>query len=314
MNLRQLYYFLEVAETGNVSRAATRVWISQPALSRQLQLLEEDLGVRLFERKARGIVLTEAGELLRRRAAALMKEVAAVKEEVSTHAEEPSGTVGLGIPSALRVLFTSRIAAKYSLEQPRVLLRIREGTSRDIRDSVASGATDVALFSTEEPQNPLHCVPLLSEQLVAIGLPEAGLSMLRPISVKELCRHPLILTSYPNSLRQIVDRAASKAGADVKVRIEVDMSALMLDLVRRGLGLAILPYCAAHELLNAGLVTVSPVKGLFIHWVIGRSRERMLSLAAQRLIDTMVNEATQLVATGQWPTAKLAASEDRKRS
>lgn len=308
MNLRQLYYFLEVAETQNVSRAATRVWISQPALSRQLQLLEEELGVKLLERKARGILLTEAGQLLQKKAANLMKEIAGIKQDVSAHAEEPSGNVALGVPSALRVLFTSRIAARFALEQSKVLLRIREGTSRGIRDSVASGETDLAIFSTEEPQKPLQCEPLLSEQLVAIGLPEAGLSMDRPITVRELCKQPLILTSYPNSLRQIVDRAASKARVEVKVRIEVDMSPLMLDLVRRGLGYAILPYCAAHELLSAGLVTVSPVRGLQIHWVTAHSRERTLSLAAQRLRETLMSEARQMVLTGQWRTAMLVES------
>jgi LysR family nitrogen assimilation transcriptional regulator len=306
MNLRQLQCFLEVAEARNVSRAATRVFISQSALSRQLQLLEQDLGVELFERKARGVVLTEAGSVLQRKAASLMQEVAAIKQAVGAHADEASGDVGLGIVSALRALFTGRIAARYAVEQPKVLLRVREGTSRAIRDALAVGDTDVALFSTEEPQQPLQCLPLLSEQLVAIGRPEANLSMARPITMRTLCAHPLILTAYPNSLRKIVDRAASKAGTRAQARIEVDMSTLMLDLARRGLGYAVLPYCAAHEPLAAGLVSVAPVKGLWIHWVLGSSRERSLSLGARRLIDTVIGEAAQMVAAGQWPTARLA--------
>lgn len=306
MNLRQLHYFLEVAQTLNISRAATRVWISQPALSRQLQLLEEELGVTLFERKARGLALTQAGALMQRRAATLLKEVGDIKQEVSAHAEEATGTVGLGTASALRTLFTTRIAARFALEQPKVLLHIREGMSRSIRDQVAAGDIDVAVFSTEEPLKPLQCEPLLSEQLVAIGPPEAGLGLGKPIGMRELCRQPLILTSYPNSLRQIIDRAAAKAGAEVKVRLEVDMSPLMLDMVRRGLGYAVLPYCAVHEPLQAGLVSVGQVRGLRIRWVLAHSRERSLSLGARRLIDTVLGETRQMVATGQWPTAKLA--------
>lgn len=305
MNLRQLHYFLEVAQTLNISRAAARVWISQPALSRQLQLLEEEMGVQLFERKARGLLLTEAGALLQRRAAILLKEVGEIKQEVGARAEEATGVVGLGAASALRSLFTSRIAARYAQEQPKVLLRVREGTSRRVRDQIAAGEIDVAIFSTEEPRKPLQSELLLSEQLVAIGLPQTGLSVNKPISVRELCKNPLILTTYPNSLRQIIDRAAAKAGAEVKVRLEVNMSPLILDLVRRGIGYAVLPYCAAHELLDAGMVGVSPVRGLWIHWVVAHSRERSVSLASRRLIDTIFGEAQSMVSAGQWPMAKL---------
>jgi len=306
MDLRQIYYFLAVAETQNLSRAATRVWISQPALSRQIQLLEEELGVSLFQRKARGMVLTEAGLLLQQRATTVMKDVTAMKEQVSAKALEPVGVVTLGIPTSLRSLLTNRVAAKFSLSFPKALLRIREGTSRDIRDSVAQDQTDVALFSSEEPSNPFECTPVLSEQLVAVALPEARLSMKRPISIQALCRNPLVLTSYPNSLRTIVDRAAAAEQVEVKVRVEVDMSPLMLDLVRQGLGFAVLPYCAVHELLKANLVSACPVKNLRIEWLIAHSRERALSTAASHLLAMLKAEAEQLTTTGQWPTAILA--------
>lgn len=308
MDLRQLHYFLAVAEVQNLSRAATRVWISQPALSRQMQLLEQELGVQLFERKARGVALTEAGDLLRQKAASVMKDVASMKEQVSAQSLEPVGNVTLGIPSSLRTMLTTRVAAKFSLSFPKALLRVREGTSRDIRDGVAQGDTDIALFSTEEPSHPLICSRILSEQLVAIALPEARLSMSRPITMKSLCRNPLVLTSYPNSLRTIVDRAAADAGAQVQVSAEVDMAALMLDLVRQGLGYAVLPYCAVHELLGAGLVSASPVKNLRIEWVAAHSRERILSTAGQTLLKTLMAEAKSLVSTGQWPTAVLSAA------
>lgn len=305
MDLRQLYYFLAVAETQNVSRAATRVWISQPALSRQLQTLEDELGVQLFERRARGVILTEAGELLQRQATAVMKDVSSMKEQVSAHATQPVGQVTLGIPSAFRTMLTQRVATHFSLAFPNVLLRIREGTSRLVRDTVASGETDLAIISTEEPSNPLSCVPLLSEQLVAIAVPEARLSMTKPISLKNLCKSPLILTSYPNSLRQIVDREAARAGAVVKVGMEVDSSALMLDLVRQGVGYAVLPYCAAHELVASGVLSASPIQNIRIDWLIAHSRERSLSLAARKLAEMIASEAQQLVTRGLWPGARL---------
>lgn len=306
MDLRQLNYFLEVARTGNVSRAATRVWISQPALSRQIQLLEEELGVQLLERKARGVLLTEAGKLLQRRAGVLMSDVTALKEEVSAQSTEPSGPVAFAVPSALRSLLTTDVAASFALACPRARLTVREGMSRGARDMVANGEADVAIFSTQEPSRPLKCEPLLSEQLVAIGRADARLSMDSPLSVKELCRQPLILTSHPNSLRQIVDNAAAKAGTVAQPRVEVDTSSLMLDLVARGLGYAVLPCCAVHGTFNAAQFSAAPVRGLRIAWVVATSRERISSVAATRLVETTFAHARRLVQGGLWPTAVLA--------
>lgn len=306
MDLRQLYYFLEVAETGSVTLAATRVYISQPALSRQIQLLEAELGVKLMERVARGIVLTEAGELLRQRASILIKDAILLKEEIGAHANEPSGTVGLGVPSALRTILTSRIAGTYAISYPNALLKIRESMSRVVREMVTSGETDVAIFSTEEPRKLLRCEPLLSEQLVAIGPLEARLSMRHAMSIEMLCKHPLILTSYPNSLRQIIDRAASKAGTTAHPSVEVDMAALMLDLVRQGIGYAVLPYSAAKELLSSNLISACPLHDMRISWVVATSQERMQSVASKRLTELIFSEVKQLVTTGQWLTAELA--------
>lgn len=307
MDLRQLHYFLAIAETLNVSRAATLVWISQPALSRQLQLLEQELNVTLFERKARGMVLTEAGQLLQLKATAVVKNVAELKESISAHILEPAGTVTMGIPSALRPLLTRRVAARFCKACPKALLRIREGTSRYIRDGVASGDIDIAFFSTEEPSSPFECIPILSENLVVIGRPEDGFSMDQPMTVEELCQHELILTPYPNSLRQLIDRAASAAGHKVKASVEVDMAALMVDLVHLGLGLAVLPSCAIHEHQDQKLsVSAAPIADVRIAWVVAHSKERMLSLAGQYLLNFLSSEAKQLVNDGMWPTAILA--------
>jgi LysR family nitrogen assimilation transcriptional regulator len=306
MDLRQLHYFIEVAKTGNLTRAATRVYISQPALSRQIQLLESELGVKLMERKARGIVLTEAGELLHKRASSLIKDASLLKEEVGAQANEPSGSVGLSIPSSLRALLISKVAGDYASTYPKVHLNIREGMSRAARDMVATGETDAAIFSTQEPINSLNCQPLLSEQLFAVGTVEARLSLRCPLTVEALCRNPLVLTGYPNSLRQIVDQAAAAAGTIARARIEVDMATLMLDLVRCGLGYAVLPYCAIDDGLKAGLISAAPVLGMRINWLVATSRERAQSIASARLIELIFSEARQLVSSGRWLTAELS--------
>jgi len=237
----------------------------------------------------------------------LMSIVASIKEDVGAHAAEAFGTVTLGIPSALQELLTTRVVSRFAKQHPKALLRVREGTSRDIRDGLASGDVDIAFLSAEEPSNPFECRTLLTETLVAIALPDDGLTMTRPISVQSLCYNPLILTPYPNSLRTLIDRAAAGVGAEVRISVEADQSTLMLDLVQQGLGYAILPYCAAHEPLNAGLVSVSPIENLHMSWNIAFSKERSLSTAARSLYALLSSEAEQLVLQQQWPTAVLTA-------
>src|SRR5690606_22302308 len=224
----------------------------------------------------------------------LLKDVASIKETFGARVVEPLGTVTLGVPSALRSLFTNKIAAQFAELCPKALLRIHESTSRGIRDSVAAGETDIAIFSTEEPSHPLTSLPLLSEALVAIGLPDDKLSMNKPISVRRLCLNPLILTTYPNSLRQIVDRAARSARVECKVSMEVEMSALMIDLAMQGLGYVVLPACAAVTPLKSGLIAAAPVAGLRISWVVAHSKERALSTAAQYLLKIITSEAMRL--------------------
>lgn len=311
MDLRQLHYFMEVASTLNMSRAADRVWISQPALSRQISLLEEELGVKLFERKARGVLLTHAGEIVKRRASVLLKEADELKEEISALTDEPAGLVRLAISSSLRTLLTKRVAASYNTQFPLATLNIKEGMSREMRDALELGEVDIAIFLMQEPSEQFICNPLLTEQIFAIGPTEAQMDLETPISVEELCSNPLILTAHPNSIRQIIERAASHAGVSViPARLEVHNSTLQLDLVRSGLGYALLPYCALDEALQEGSISASPVKDLSLTWIIATSRDHVMSVATRKLLIQLFVEAEELVKTGVWRTATLCGPLD----
>src|SRR5690606_26459050 len=157
-------------------------------------------------------------------AAVLIKSAGLLKEEIGAQMNEPTGNVVLSIPSSLRTLLTSRVASGYALRYPKALLKIREGMSRTVRDMVTTGEADLAVFSTQEPIISLDCQPSLSERLLAFAPAEAELPPHKPMSVKALCRSPLMLTACPNSLRQIIDRAAVAAGTTTHARIEVDSS------------------------------------------------------------------------------------------
>jgi LysR family nitrogen assimilation transcriptional regulator len=313
MDLRQLNSFIGIAETGSLTRAATKVWLSQSALSRQMQELEEELGVRLFDRQARGVQLTEAGRYVLDRSRALVKDAEALRSGAAAMGNEPSGALCIGAPPSLRSMLIASFAVPFLRRYPRVQLQIREGTSRDMRDALSRGDVDLAVVSSVEPLESFRQTPVLEESLWLVGPPQARLVTAKPVPVTRLKDLPLILTPYPNSLRQIVDSALARHKIRRDPVAEADMVSMMLDLVRRGLGHTVLAYCAIHEELQTRSISASPIRGLKIEWVICQSRERPETAAIRAARGALLDTAMSQWASGQWLLAKPSASARKER-
>jgi len=307
MDLRQLRYFLHVAHTRSLTAASSRAWITQSALSRQIKLLEEELGVELFERQARGVRLTEAGHVLVGRATALLHAADELKGVVGAAVDEATGPLRIGAPPSLRPMLIAPAAARYHRSFPKVHLSLREGTSKAMRDALGAGEIDVAVVSSLETLDPFEVHPLASEALCWVGPPEVKLDPDRPVDARKVASHPLILTGYPNSLRVIVDRALSARGMAVDPVMEADMVSMMLDLIRRGVGYTVLPYSAVHDQLLSHYVSASPIRGLRIEWVVVRSRERPRTPAVLRAVEALLDLAAEKIATAEWRTARRTA-------
>lgn len=277
--------------------------MSQPALSRQIRLLEDELGVSLFERQARGAQMTEVGLQVHARARQLLRDAAAFRTEVAEAAVAPSGEVVFGAPSALNGLLTAPVAAAFAIRNPGVGLTVVEGTSRAMREAVAENKADVAVFSDAEPLEPLDTSPLLTEALCAVAPAEAGLRMGRPMDVTLLADHPLILTAAPNSLRTITERALKASGRPCRPQLQVETSPLIVNLVRLGAGWSVLPYSAVHELLRHRAVSAAPLRDVTISWVVATSRERRVGPAARLLVEAIQAEMRKAVDGRHWRTA-----------
>lgn len=305
MDLRQLKYFVHVARTGSLTGASSTAWVSQSALSRQMKLLEDELGVALFDRQARGVRLTEAGECLFARASVLLDEAEALKHVVGLTRREPSGLLRVGAPPSLGAMLIAPFAVRSRDQCPKVTLSLREGTSRGMRDALGNGEVDVAVCSDLEPLDAFEARQLLAESLFWVGPPQARLSLRTSVSVKTVGSRPLILTAYPNSLRLIVDRAMSKQGLQIAPAVEADTVGMMIELIRRGLGYTVLPYSAVHAMLSLNVVSASAVKGLSIRWMVAHSRERTRTLAIDLAMHLLGDVARERVRSGEWKTARL---------
>lgn len=302
MTPRQLNYFLVIADLKNFTRASAVLHIAQPALSRQIQQLEEDLGVKLFRRTDAGVTLTAAGELLQERAVGLLDRFEQVRNEVSAQASHPRGTIHVGLPPSMFDMVTVPLAQRYHQLYPEVKARITEGISATLHEAVVSGRMDFAVVSSTEALPALEGQLLLREQLYLAGPPSQRQDHVDAVAqdLERISALPLLSTSRPNAMRLIVEDAMALQGLKSNVIFESNSSRLLTELVARGLGWIILPSCAIDSNLRAGRLVAAPVKGLEVTWMLVHSRERALSLPGQKFRDLLVEIARAEIAARHW--------------
>lgn len=158
MDVRQLRFFVAIVEEGTISAAAQRLRIAQPALSKHVHGLEEELGVQLLSRSAQGVRPTEAGQRLHEHAEFILRYLGQTIEEVRGYAKEPHGVVAVGLPTSVAVVLSVPLVAAMRQQLPHVLLRIAEGMSGDILEWLKAGRLDFAmLFDMEQNSSADSC-------------------------------------------------------------------------------------------------------------------------------------------------------------
>lgn len=305
MNTRQLQYFLQVAEFKSFTRAAAVLHVAQPALSRSVRALEDDLGVALFHRSGRGVVLTEPGELLRRRAGDLLAEFARVRDEVGAPAAELRGDLMFGMPPSMQQMVTVPLIRAFRAAHPAVALRFTEGISAALSEGLLGGKIDVAVLSASEPLASLESETLLSEAMYLVAPRKARLEPGRAVSIERVAAADLIVTLRPNSVRRLIEDALAGIGRALEPVLEANATSVMVQMVAAGEGCTVLPYSAVHAALVAGQVCAAPVADLRITWAIAHSRERTLSRAGRELPRLLRQVAHEAIERGDWVSACL---------
>ncbi|MEJ8821211.1 LysR family transcriptional regulator [Variovorax humicola] len=294
MDLRQLGYFVSIAEHGGFAAAARARYVSQSALSRQVQLLEEEIGTRLLERSSRGIVLTPAGQILLERAGRLFKDVSQLKEDVLGEAETPSGRIVLGLTPSMRQLFAGNLVEGFLRRFPAVHLGVIEGLSHAMAESLARGLCDVAVFIRDDAKGrALSTRKLIDEPLVIAAQSRAGLRMDTPVDVTEVAKHPLIV-SRSNRVTSGLEKEAVRLGCPLNIIIDVQPLHLSIDLVCRGVAYMVVPFSAAVTEYEAGFLSMAPIKGFNTGWVVAWPSDRKVSAASLRLVEAVQNEVAAL--------------------
>ena len=245
MELRHLRYFLAIADTGSVTRAAERCFVAQSALSAQIAGLEAELGTDLFLRSTRGMRLTPGGEVLRPLAARLLADAGRIEEEMAALRAVLAGRLRLGmIQGAPPQLDLVGLVAAFHSRHPGVMLTVRTGASTELAREVAHGRLDLAVVALPPSALPdgLTVTALTEDPLMAVIGDWDGLRPDELIGVGELVAlGPFIHYMAGSGLRHSVEAAFERAGLQVEAPFELDQMTDMVRLASTGAGVTILP-------------------------------------------------------------------------
>jgi len=302
MELKQLEYFLTIAELGAFSRAALRLSVGQPVLSRQIAALEQELGSELYHRTGRGIVLTDTGRLLAEHARAMVERSALVKEEFRALGETPIGRVAIGMPPSVGVVLTTSLVDQFHREFPQVSLRVTEGFSGHVLEWLIDARIDVAVLYNAPRITTLFVDPLVTDELILLGPPDdpagAGIG---PVNAEQLSRIPVILPSRPHGLRIVVDDFLMRAGLAPNVLVEIDAMPSTLNLIERGLAYTILSYSCVQQLVLTGRIRSWPIEPAMTRtMVLATSTQRPMTRAARTLARMVRAQIQSLVDRNLW--------------
>ncbi|MDQ3806352.1 MAG: LysR family transcriptional regulator [Acidobacteriota bacterium] len=288
MEIRQLRAFVAIAETRTFTAAAQRVHVTQAAISMQIRQLETEVGIPLFVRTPRRVVLTEAGDHLLERARLILREHDAALAELAGLAGAEHGRLRLGSASGMvsadgLPVILKRLRKVY----PQAEVTVTSGTSEELVKRILAGELDVAFVSLPVEARNVDTELLSRDQLVAIASPRHPLAPQRVISAFALAQEKLILGERGGNTRRLIDEFFAHAGLRPKVAMELSRQAAIKNMVAADMGVGIVPLSTAREDVERGRLVRWWIEGARINWEMGVARLSggYLSPACQTFIE-----------------------------
>ena len=240
MDLKQIQYFVTVVEQGSINQAAQKLHMTQPPISKQMQLLEAELGCPLFLRSTHPLELTQEGKVLYERGLSLLSMAKGTVQAVADCRSTQGGTLRLGLVSSVSELAARQWIAPFSVSHPGVVFELYEANTYQLLEQLRSRQFDLALVRTPFLSRPFLCQILPSHPMLAIwhpdrfSLPEGS----GALTLEELSRFPLVLY---RRWERIVEDAFQRHGLFPRIRVWGDSARTSLVLAQGGLGVALAP-------------------------------------------------------------------------
>ncbi|HUI35355.1 MAG TPA: LysR family transcriptional regulator [Stellaceae bacterium] len=290
MELRSLHYFVRIAELGSITRAAAHLHVAQPALTRHVQRLEDELNVALFTRANRGVRLTEAGQKLLDGATRILRDLERTGDEIRAQDAHPSGKIILGITPTLCPVLVPDLFARMRHDYPMIELKVMHAGMVRLEEFVIDGRVDIALLSELSRSRLIVSTRLAEEEMVLVTRPGA-----RPpgaVGGDELRATPLILG---DGLRAAMD--ALLAGLDIELNVQTELNdhETIRLMVQQGAGAAVLPLSSVSKECARGVVAAHRITeaGVYRTLALGVRAGRNASPAreaAGRMLRAMIDE------------------------
>lgn len=289
MELDQLRYFLQLAERGNFTRAAEDLMISQPALSRSIQRLEEELGQPVFERQTRSVTLTDAGALLQSRARQILSILEDTKSEINDDGQ--SGCVRVGAIPTIAPFFLPTILQEFSKAFPKANLIVQENTTDRLLKSCTQGEIDLAIVALPIPAKYLEVEELFEEELLLVLPPNHPLVDRPNVSLSDVEPYPFVLLDEAHCLSDnIVSFCRQRSFLPVTVE-RTSQLAMVQELVSLSHGVSLIPAMArrrdeSERRVYRSLIDPKPTRTVAAVWNPYRFHSRLLKAFREHLLHT----------------------------
>jgi LysR family transcriptional regulator, nitrogen assimilation regulatory protein len=308
VDLRKLRYFAGVVEARSMSKAAERLHVAQPALSKSLRSLEEELGAALLKRSSHGVAATEAGERLYEHCHILFKQVDRARMDVVRSVGRPSGLVSVGMPHSLMAVLALPLLNAATRQLPDVRVELKQEQSHNLAAAVRSQKLDFAVVAQPRSTAGLALRPLLSEELFFLEpRRKRGRARHAAISFTEASTRQFVLPTVGNGLRAYAESQFRARSLALNVSYEIDAIALIPRCVVAGLGVSLLPGgCLQNDPAYRDLDTRSfDEGGCRRSVVICRSEEGVPSPASGRVVSLVEDMSRSLIGSAAWLGARL---------
>jgi LysR family nitrogen assimilation transcriptional regulator len=236
VDLKQLDYFIHVADARSFSKAAQLLSVAQPALSRQVRSLEVELRQPLFDRNGRGVTLTEAGKRLLAHGRGILQQVARARQDLEDQRGAASGRLAIGLPPSVSRTLTGPLVEAFRRRFPKATLTMVEGLSTYVLEWLLLGRVDCAVVYNVSPAATIDLLPVLDEALYLVSARPRGHDgalLGKPVAPAQLAQNELVMPSRPHSIRMLLESTLAGAGLKPKIGLEIDSVPAILDLVER---------------------------------------------------------------------------------
>lgn len=307
MELRQLRYFVAIVDHGSLSRAARILHIVQPALTQQIQLLEEELGVLLLHRSSQGMQATDAGKVFYEHALAILKQVTDAKSAVKQSADNPSGTVALGIPQSVSGALALPLLTAVRAAFPDIIFQLTEELTGNLNEQLRAGRLNLAILFDDGQLGQFNTCPLVEEEMMYISRTNSQYACkTKTIKLASTLKAQLILPSIQHGVRPRIEQVVREHGMLIDNVVDITSIAILKSAILADMGATILPVSPFLDEINRGEMCATKIKDaqLFRTVTLCASKNIPMTNAVMAVQKLILKVSHDLCLKGQWLGAK----------